>query len=142
MSYFGPGGKPLTCQAVIDVSTAEGRVRRCVLTHGHYLEDGPGGTSWHTDCPDAAGRDDPPADHYEHNHETSCAVWSDRADGAHYADRPAQPAEEKQPGRAVTDLGDYDAQVMIGGATLHVRGSARLVSRVIGSFADAFEAER
>lgn len=77
---------PISCGAWIEVPTAEGRRKTCVLAAGHYLEKGPGGGSWHTDCPEKAGKethnDLPLCDHVNY----MCAVWSDNADGAHPSD--------------------------------------------------------
>ena len=75
------------CGAWLEVPTAEGRSRVCVLKAGHYLEDGPGGRSWHTDCPDAAGEDHPVNDHgFLSGDHGSCVVWADRDKGAHPSD--------------------------------------------------------
>lgn len=135
MSYFGPGGSPLTCQAEIENDTTDG-VRRCVLDHGHYNGSSP--VDWHTDCPD---KNTDPEHGHRHDH-GSCTTWADHADGARYAGVPAMPAEqEKKPGRTLTDLGEYTASLDIGGARLHARGPARMVAYVIRAMADAFEEE-
>jgi hypothetical protein len=89
----GPG-----CGAWLEVSTAEGRRRTCVLRAGHYRErEGPAVgefVSWHTDCPDVANRDRPMLDHVTHlvhGDHRNCTVWADWADGAHPSDvTPAQ----------------------------------------------------
>lgn len=148
MSYFGPGGKPLTCQAVIENTTSDGH-RKCVLANGHYLESGPGGSSWHTDCPDAVGKDRPPRDNFEHSHSEhfSCLVWADHAEGAMYADQPARDASDaveeaiNRPSRTLTDLGGYRADLVIGDMTMSVYGPGRFVAWMIKEAASAFEEE-
>lgn len=140
MSYFGPGGTPLICTAGLEAKNDAVAARKCVMAHGHYLDDGPGGRSWHTDCEGARGKDHPPDDHYEHNHDHyACVVWADHADGAFYQDRPAVPAEQGT--RSLTDLGEYRADVVIGDTKASVYGPAKFVAFVVRAVADAFEEE-
>lgn len=192
------------CRAWIHNNKISGEERRaCVLLSGHYKEEitvGGSGRSWHTDCPDAIGKDRPVIDRPTgdlHDHQGPlCSVWADRSDGAHpdnriapggrgsrvstdhcvrcphtpdqhvghqgcsmcacelskfestdegwatHPDRgdevitPAAPKTQK-----INYLGDYEAQVRVGGASSTVRGPARLVAAVIRAFSDAFEEE-
>ncbi len=135
-------------------SPVEDARKTCVLAAGHYLvEDiggGPGGAeSWHSDCPYVAGQEHPEPDQHRHDH--TCFTWADYANGAHPSDVVlSDPVDEDEvpvpvavgeSGRTLTDLGDYTAQVRIGGASVVTTGPARMVSAVIRAFADAFEEE-
>jgi hypothetical protein len=145
--------------------------RACVLLSGHYVEGAVGSVddprrSWHTDCPNAIAKRVPDKDQHTHKHAgVSCSVWSDWASGAHRDERiaPGSCGSDVRPpldfsGTAFADsaekvtpavprtqkinyLGDYEAQVRVGGASSTVRGPARLVAAVIRAFADAFEEE-
>lgn len=87
----------LNCGAWIEVSTAEGRRRTCVLRAGHYVAKGAGVVSWHTDCPDVMGEDRPMLDaetHLVHGEHRNCTVWADWADGAHPSDVTLPEPEE------------------------------------------------
>lgn|SRR5688500_2313441 len=85
------------CGAWLEVSTAEGRRRTCVLRAGHYLEAGPGDLSWHTNCPDAEEKDHPLNDHgfLSGDHE-DCTVWSDNAKGARPSDVTVSKPDEPE----------------------------------------------
>jgi hypothetical protein len=131
-----------------------------VLAAGHY--NGPAtGThlgqhamtdreSWHTDCPQVTGMNRPLDDH-DHRHlggvpPETCMVWADTADGATPSEvtvsQPDPDSEiRKGTGRTVTDLGNYEATVMIGGASMRARGPARFVAYLVREFATAFEEE-
>lgn len=115
----------------------------CVLAAGHYVEadEGAGAKSWHTDCPNVPGMMYPLEDH-DHRHlgnaPFTCTYWSDERDGAHPSD-VAEPVAVPLFTPAIT--GDYEAHVVIGGASLRARGPHRVISNLIRAFADAFEEE-
>lgn len=146
--------KVIQCDAAITSGNGGmGSRRKCVLVTGHYVEadEGAGAMSWHTDCPEAVGHAYPPEDDSDHKHGVSCLTWSDQAHGAHYADQPARPsdtiketniaAEINKPGRTLTDLGGYRADLTIGDLSLSVYGPAAFVARIVSEAAGAFEEE-
>jgi hypothetical protein len=148
---------PLSCGAWLEVSTAEGRRRICVLAAGHYRERGTG-DSWHTDCPDAVGRDRPVMDHESHDSRThpdrgpgwSCGAWADYAAGAHPSDATlSEPIEAEKEEQAMepVELPSYTAEIMfrtgdgerVVSATLY--GPAEFLATAVGSITEAFRDE-
>ena len=151
---------PIACDAWIQVSTAEGRIRRCVLADGHYVEE-VGDQSWHTDCPNVAGQNRPLTGQDQDHPGRPCRVWADWADGAGRgpdsttppATRETEPDPDALPDFTVPPLNEaapladlatpeeYSAALVIGISELHVRGSHRVVANLVRAFADAFEEE-
>lgn len=134
------------CGATIDSKYPEGR-RTCVLAVGHYVEadQGAGAKSWHTDCPNVPGLMYPLEGH-DHRHlggmqPETCVTWSDAAEGATPSGAVRPEEETKETGRSVMDLGRYEANMSIGGATMRAVGPAKFVANLVRGFADAFEEE-
>lgn len=125
--------KPGRCTARINGTYSRAA---CVLAAGHYRAGvGSSLVSWHTDCPDVAGKDRPMIDAHEHDHgeDFSCTVWNDTAQGAvpHSAPGSAPPLSPLIP--------VYTADLVIGDAQVHVKGSAMFVNRVITAAAEAMQ---
>lgn len=145
------------CRAYVEGSNtvglgAVGR-RKCVLLSGHYVaeDEGAGAQSWHTDCPEAIGKQYPTDERHQHEHGGSCSIWADRAKGAHPDTRiapgsrgsetPALSDTIKAVQSAANVIPTYTANVQLGTTGLTVHGPARFVATVVRAFADAFEEE-
>lgn len=148
---------PTVCGAWLEVPTAQGRRKDCTLRAGHYLEDGPGGKSWHTNCPERRGMETPEIPRTEasvahaeaHRH---CTIWADWANGAHKAsESPVTGSMGEITSDEVTSetvgtaiFGVVRADVQVGDTTMSVSGTARFVGRMISEFGEGLieEAER
>jgi hypothetical protein len=154
---------PLSCGAWLEVSTAEGRRRTCVLAAGHYREtEGPAvgeNPSWHTDCLGAERASEPLEGRHGLNREVrcdgrACSVWADWADGAHPSEAPVMSfmesvirAASDGPVMPPVELPAYVANVSfdtadgerVVSATLY--GPAEFLATAVGSITEAFRDE-